>query len=433
VHLMLAKIDRLPYESREILKLLACLGNTADIPILTRIQGGSEEASHAALLKAVCAGLIFRWENTYAFLHDRIQEAAYLLIPEEERGAVHLRIGRFLLSWTLPSELEKKIFEIADQFNRSTKLITSLEERERVAELNLIAGKRAMRAVAYLSALRYLTAGTVMLAEDRWQRQYELAFALELQQAECEFLTGNLALAEERLLMLSSRARTLVDRAAVTFLRVILCMALDQSDRGVEVCLEYLRHVGIQWSPHPTEDDVRQEIEQLWHRLGSRSIKGLINLPLMSDPDWRATMDVLTSGHAPALSTDENLTALIVIRMANISLEQGNSDGSSLAYLWLSAVLGPRFGNYRAGFRFGKLGLDLVEKRGLNRFKARVYLCFALFVNSWTRHVRTSGPLFRLGFDMANSSGDLSFASYSCFNLITNLLATGDPLGDVQW
>ena len=134
----------------------------------------------------------------------------------------------------------------------------------------------------------------------------------------------------------------------------------------------------------------------------------------------------------PALFTDENLLSLVICRMANLSLEHGNSDGSCFAYVWLGMILGPHFGDYRAGFRFGRLGYDLVEKRGLHRYQARAYMSFGNLVMPWTRHVQTGRDLVRRAFDAANKIGDLTFAAYSCNNLNTNLLAAGDPLGDAQ-
>src|SRR6202521_1561337 len=232
--------------------------------------------------------------------------------------------------------------------------------------------------------------------------------------------------------MLSSRAEKLVDIAAVARLRVTLYTTLDRSDRGVEVCLEFLLKGGVHWSPHPTKDDARREYERIWSQLGSRSIEELVDLPLMSDPESRATLDVLTEVVTPALFTDENLLSLVICRMANLSLEHGNSDGSCFAYVWLGMILGPHFGDYRAGFRFGRLGYDLVEKRGLRRYQARAYMSFGNLVMPWTRHIQTGRDLVRRAFDAANNIGDLTFAAYSCNNLNTNLLATGDPLGDAQ-
>ena len=361
-----------------------------------------------------------------------MQEAAYSLIPESERTAAHLRIGRSLLSHVSSEELEEKIFEIVNQLDRGIELIASLEERERVAELNLMAGIRAKASSAYASALRYLSVGGGLLAEDSWERRYELTFALEFHRAECEFVIGDLAAAEERLTTLSRRTGHVIDKSAVTCLRLDLYTTLDRSDRAVEVCLEYLRHFGVAWSPHPTEEEVRLEYERMWRQLGSRPIEALIDLPLMTDPGWRATMDVLAKVMPPALFTDRNLQCLVVGRMANLSLEHGNCDGSCLGYVWLGGVLGTYFGDYRAGSRFGKLSVHLVDKHGLNRFKARVYLGFGSLVNPWTGHLRTGLALMRRAFETAQKTGDLTYATYACYDLIGQLLPSGEPLSEVQ-
>ncbi|WP_437803833.1 sensor histidine kinase [Sorangium sp. So ce693] len=432
VDLMVGKLARLVRRTQGALTQLACLGNTAEVALLTMVHGGSEEDVHADLWDAVHEGLVFRLNGAYKFLHDRIQEVAYSLIPEGERAAVHLGIGRLLASHTPPEELEAKIFEIVNQLNRGAGLITSRGERERVAELNLIAGKRAKGSTAYASALAYFAAGAALLTGDSWSLRYELTFALELHRAECEYLTGELSTAEERLAMLSRRARNVVDFAAVTCVRMALYATRDQSDCSVEACLEYLKRVGVGWPPHPTEADVQQEYERMWRTLGNRPIEELLDLPLMTDPDCRATMDVLSSCDVPALFSDKNLLSLLVARMVNLSLERGNSDASCLAYVRLGSLLGSHFGDYRAGFRFGKLGLDLMEKRAILRFKARVYFVFWYTINPWARHVRTSvGPL-RRGFCAAQENGDLTYSSYLSAVLVTLLLMEGDPLDEVQ-
>ena len=315
-----------------------------------------------------------------------------------------------LASRTAPDEIEEKIFEIVNQLNQGAALIELWEERERVAELNLIAAKRAKTSTAYAAALNYLAVGRKLLGEDSWERRYELTFALEYHQAECELLTADLAAAEERLTMLSQRARNVLDTAAVACLRLTLYTTLDRSDRGVEVCLEYQRQRGVHWSPHPTDHEVRQEYEQIWRQLAGRSIEELVDLPLMNDPEICATLNVLTEVVTPALFTDENLLSLVICRMVNLSLEYGNSDGSCFAYVWLGMILGPHFADYQAGFRFGRLGYDLVEKRGLHRYQARAYMSFGNLVMPWTKHIRTGRDLVRRAFDAANKIGDLTFA-----------------------
>ncbi len=433
VDLMVGKVSRLPVETQRALQLLACMGNSAECTLLEMVSKQPNEEMHDQLLAAVRSGLVFRTEQSYTFVHDRIQEAAYSLIPEEARAETHLRIGRLLATCIAAEEREEAIFEIVNQLNRGAALITAQDEREQLAELNLVAGKRAKASTAYAAAQTYITAGCALLPEDCWEHCYALTFSLEFHLAECEFLIGALATAENRLAMLSSRAGRLVEESAVTCLRVSLYTALDRSDRAVEVCLDYLRQAGIQWSAHPTNDEIRQEYERIWQQIGGRPIEDLADLPPMTDPECRATLDVLAAVLTPALFTDENLLCLVVSRMANLSLEHGNSDGSCLAYVWVgSLIAGLRFSDYQAAFRFGRLGYDLVEQRGLKRFQARTYMNFGNVVLPWTRHVRAGRDPLRRAFEAANQSGDLNFAAYCCNHLITNLFAAGDPLDEVQ-
>jgi PAS domain S-box-containing protein len=433
VDLMAEKLKRLSSTTQEPLKQLACLGNIAPIATLALVHRTTEEAIHAALWEAVRADLVVHQDSAYKFLHDRIQQATYSLIPDEQRADVHLRIGRVLLASMTADELAEHLFDVANHFNRGATLLVDRDEKAQVAAIELRAGRKAKASTAYASACVYFVAGMALLDESDWDRHYDLTFGLWLERAECEYLTGQLASAEARLSLLSTRARTIVDSAAVTCVRLNLYTTLDHSDSAVEVGLDYLRRVDDgRWPLHATAEDVRQAYDRLLQRLGSGSIELLVDLPLMTDPDRRATMDVLTMLTSPALFTEENLFRLVVCRMAALSLEHGNSDGSCLAYAWLGSVLGMYFGDYQAGFRFGRLGLDLVEKRGLDRFKARVYLVFAVHVVNWTQNLSISRGLLRRAFEAAQETGDLSYVAYSCVDLVTNFLASGDPLGEAE-
>ena len=433
VDLMVGKLTRLSVETQAALQQLACLGNVAEITMLSIVLGKSNEEVRSDLWDAVRLELVEHLENSYKFTHDRVQEAAYSFMPERVRAEAHLLIGRLLVAHTPAEKREEAVFEIVNQLNRGAALITSRDERQQLAELNLIAGARAKATTAYVSALNYLTAGAALLSENSWDHHYDLTFSLWLERAECEYLTGQLMSAEARLSLLSTRARTIVDSAAVTCARLNLYTTLGHSDSAVEVGLNYLRQVDDgPWPLHVTADVVRQVYDRLLQRLGSGSIESLVDLPLMTDPDRRATMDVLTMLTSPALFNEENLFRLVVCRMAALSLEHGNSDGSCLAYAWLGSVLGMFFGDYQAGFCFGRLGLDLVEKRGLNRFRARVYLVFAVHVVNWTQSLSIGRGLLRRAFEAAQEAGDLSYVAYSCIDLVTNFLAAGDPLDETE-
>ena len=432
VDLMLGKLRRLQTETQEALQLLACLGNRAAISTLVLVRGGDAAALEAVLWEAVQAGLVSWLQGSVRFSHDRVQEAAYALIPEASRAVDHLRIGRKLAAHTPPEAVEERVFEIVNQLNRGATLIASADEREQLAELNLIAGRRAKLSTAYVAALSYLIAGAALLTEDGWESRHELSFELERERAECEFLTGALGQAEQRLAVLSIRAATTVERTTVACLRVDLYTILDQGSRAISVGLDYLRHLGIDWSLHPAEAEVLREYEQVWLQLGSRRIETLVDLPLTRDPETLASLEVLVRLALPALFTDANLHALACFRVVNLGLAHGHCDASCFAYVRLGMIAGLRFGDYQAAYRFGQLGYDLVERYGLTRFQARTYMDFANGILPWVSHVRAGRDLGRRGFEVANTIGDLTYAAFACYTMIINLLAAADPLGEVQ-
>lgn len=431
VDLMIAKIRALPDGTQQVLRLAAAVGADANTETLAALLGHDPEP---ALRAAVEADLLLPLEGTYRFGHDRVQEAAYALSPEDERARLHLRIGRHLLERTPHESLHEKIFVLAQHLNLAAAagLVTDREERERLAELNLLAGTRAKASSAHASALTYLVAGSAMLEGDRWDRLYDMAFALEHARAECEYQTGALDLARDRLDTLWEHATGLPRLAAVTGLQIVLFTTMDRSDLAVQVGLRYLRRTGLEWVPHPPDEEVEREFHRIWAALGNHSIEGLIDLPAMTDPEQCATADILLALHSPAMFTDDNLHCLVVARLTNLSLQQGNSEASSFCYVLLGMLLGSRFGDYQTGFRFGRLGLDLLERRGQSRFAARVYLDFGCLVNPWARHLRNGLVFARRAFDTAQETGDLTYAAFACNNLITLLLAKGDGLEDVQ-
>jgi PAS domain S-box-containing protein len=431
VDLLVAKLTRLPAKTQLALQQMACLGNAAEVTMLAIVLGTSAEDVHATQSEAVRQELVERLEGSYKFIHDRVQEAAYSMIPPALRAEAHLAVGR-LLAANIPAETrEEAIFEIVNHLNRAAALITAPDEREQVAELNLIAGKRAKASSAYASALTYLTAGAALLPEDAWQRRQELAFESELHAADCEVCTGALQAAEQRLAALATRTVDNAQRCIVAQRRVDLYVILGAAERVVAVALECLRHVGIDWSAHPTEAEARREYERIWSLLGDRTIEDLVDLQLIQDPEARATLDLLTSLVLPALYTDSNLFALSACMAVNLSLEHGNSEGSLLNYVATAMIAGPRFGHYDEGYRFGKLACDLLERRGLTYFGARTYTAFAIVV-PWTRPLTEGIDPSRRAFQMAKDRGDPGYAAFASRGLSTILLALGHPLDQFE-
>ena len=431
VDFMAGKLKRLPATTQEALKQLASLGNAAEIATLTLVHGNTEEAMHAALWEAVHAGLVIREGSAYNFLHDRVQQAAYALIPDERRAEAHMRIGRVLLASLTMDKLAEHLFDVANQFNRGAALLVERDEKLRVAAISLRAGQKAKASAAHESACNYLAAGTALLDESDWSSQYELMFSLWLERAECTFLTGRFDTAERLIEELLRRAMSKVDQSAAYQLKAQLHEVKGEYPQAIDSGLTCLRLFGIDLPAHPTWGQVQVEYEAVQQSLDGRPIESLIDLPLMTDPDLQAAMRLLSVLDGPAGFTGLPFYCLLSCRMANISIRHGHSGPSAHGYSLLGKVVGPAFRRYHEGYRFGKLACDLVGKHGFIAYRARVYHAMGI-IAFWTQPIATAIDFNRAGLRAAIETGNLTCACYTLHQAVTNLLLRNDPL-DVVW
>ena len=425
------KLRRLSAPTQQALKLLACLGNVAEVATLALVQQETEEAMHVALQQAVRTGLIFQKENTYKFLHDRIQQAAYLLIPEGHVAKTHLHIGRALLASMTPDQLAEHLFDVANQLNRGAPLLIDRDEKARVATIDLRAGRKAKAATAYTSARAYLSAGMALLDERDWNTQYELTFSLWLERAECEFLSGNHDTAEQLIGELLQRGASSIDQAAAYSLKVQLHMVKGEYPQAVDDALACLRLLGIDLPAHPTGEQVQAEYDTVWQNLNGRPIESLIDLPLLTDPEVQAAMQVLATLSSPAFFTDFQLFCLHLCRMVNLTLRHGICGASAPGCGIFGFIVGLVFHRHSEGYGFAKLSCDLVEKLGFIAYKAKVYHAMGS-IAFWTQPIASSIEFNRAAFGSATETGDLTFACYGMNQFIAGLLMRNDPL-DVLW
>jgi predicted ATPase/GAF domain-containing protein len=431
VELMVGKLNRLPTETQKALRQFACMGNRAEFEMLRMVHQGPIEDMHDHLWESVRLGLIFRADDSYRFLHDRVQEAAYSLIPTELRPEAHLRIGRVLLASMTEDQLAEHLFDVANQLNRGTAPLVDHDEKVKVAVIDLRAGRKAKASAAYAAADAYFAAGMALLDESDWSSQYELIFRLWLERTECEFLTGHLDTAEQLIVELLQRAASKVDQAAVYCLKIRLKTMKSENQQAVDTALTCLRGFGIDMPAHPTEAEVRGEYETFWQTLNGRSIESLVDLPLMTDPELQAATQVLSVLSAPAYFTDPRLQCLQTCRMVRISVQHGISRDSGYAYANYGFVLSGRFHRYLDGYRFSKLACDLVEKHGFIAGKAKVYVATGATA-AWTQPIAEAIDFVQKGFRAGIEAGDLTYACLSAFITIMYLLRRNDPL-DVVW
>ncbi|QBR03738.1 AAA family ATPase [Paraburkholderia pallida] len=431
--LMATKLCRLPDHTRDTLGQLSCLGNIADIATVTLVHGGSEKTIHEHLWEAVRAGLIYRVGGAYAFVHDRIQEAAYAQIPESERAAAHLRIGRLLVSRMAPDEIEEVIFDIANHLNRGSALITDRNEIEHVVEVNVIAGKRAKSSTAYASARNYLAQAISLLPPDSWKLRYEQTFDLYLTFSECEYLVGNFAEADALFDKILGLAHSDIDRAKAYSLRIKLYQVSGKYDAGVAVALEALRYFDMTFpeSEHDINKAVDIEFREMWNTLGDRAIRDLVDAPVAAAPKNRAIIDLLVDVGPCAYIARPTLFPLVTLRAVIFSMRHGNTSQSSFAYGVFALALVSFFGDIASAFEFSEMSLKLNDKFNNAPLRGTLLHLHGDHVNFWRRHFSTGIPILERAFSACLEVGDLVYAGYLAFETIWQLIEKGDHLMDV--
>ena len=430
VDLMAGKLKRFSAATQDALKQFACLGNVVPAATLALVHGTTEETIHQALGEAVHVGLVFREDGVYKFMHDRIQQAAYSLISGEHRADVHLRIGRVLLENIGAAQFAEHLFDIANQLNRGAALLVEREEKTRVASINLQAARKAKASAAYASAGAYLAAGIALLDETFWASQHELMFALRLECAECEFLGGNLDEVERLIATLLQHGTSKIDLAAAYHLKVLLHVVKSENPQAVSSALTCLRLFGIDLPAHPSWEQVQAEYEEVWRNLDGRRIEGLIDLPQMTDPELLAAMRLLSVLCDPAYVTDQNLLCLELCRAVNLGIRHGVSGAFAHACCYLGWPLATVFRRYPEGFAFARLGYDLVEKHAFLTYRPKVQDATGIAA-FWTKPMATSIDFVRASFRTALETGDLTYACYAMYHIVTLLLLRNEPLDAV--
>lgn len=433
VEFMAGQLQKLPESTQAVLKLAACIGNQFDLTTLAIVREKSQAETAAELWRALQERLVLpqseiykffqgsqaveevESENvavTYRFLHDRVQQAAYSLIPESQKQATHLQIGQLLLKNTPEAEREEKIFEIVNQLNYGESLIAFQEQRDELAQLNLLAGYKAKASTAYSAAKGYFTVGCGLLAANSWQRDYQLSLALYESAAEAAYLSTDFEQMEQFATLVLQQATTLLDRVKIYEVKILACIAQAKLLEAVKIGLQVLKLLEVNLPESPAPLDIQQALSETATALSGKSMEQLKQWPLMTDPQKQATLRILSSISAPAYQAEPGLFLLNVLSQVNLSIQWGNAPLSAFAYVCYGVILCGAVQDLDAGYQFGKLALNLVEQFNANWLKAKAFTGVAAHIIHWKEHVKETLPILRAGYESGLETGDLEFAAY---------------------
>ncbi|WP_414517023.1 AAA family ATPase [Nostoc sp. PCC 9305] len=440
VELLLIQLNKLPENTQQILQLAACIGAEFNLNTLAIACEQSQEAISLDLLVAIQAGLIQPIseldENLlvqeYKFLHDRVQQAAYALIDESQKLGVHLQIGRNLLEKTSPEQLAERLFEIVDQLNYGTELIGEQSQRNEIATLNLQAGQKALAATAYEAAFKYYNAGLKLLDVESWQREYDLTLVLHSEAAEAAYLSGHFDEMERLVEEVVNRARTALDKVKAYDSRIQAWLSRGDPKEALKHGLEVLQLLGISLVEVPSQLDVQAALEETASQFAGREIEDLIDLPEMTEPVPLAAIHILVSTVGAAFNVSPALMVLIVCKMVNLSIANGNAIWSLLGYAAYGMMLCGVVQDIELGYRFGKLSLNLAKRLNNKRVNCKALLMVNFHIIHWKDHLKETFPILAEAYQSGIESGEFEFASYCAFSLCYYPFFAGQELTELE-
>jgi class 3 adenylate cyclase/tetratricopeptide (TPR) repeat protein len=367
-------------------------------------------------------------DTEFAFQHDRIQQAAYSLIPEAEKKKTHLQIGRLLLKKLSADEVAEKVFDVIGHFNFSSELITDRSERIQIAKLNFMAGNRARNSNSYQPAVSYFRDGMkVVTHEDDAALFNDFLIA----RSECEYLCGNYEEAEKMFDVAIGNATSNLEKAEVLSRKMQLYENTSRQLDAIKIALEGLKLLGITLPEKPAQARILVELLKAKFALRGKSIERLKNNTDLKSPDLILAMKILVNLWGPGYLYNQNLLVLGILRMVILSARYGNSPESALAYAFYGFVLSAQLQDFTQGNEFGKLGMWLNEKFNDKVLRSKVYVIYAGCIAHWkadlSEVIDTLGKAHTVGIE----SNDLIYAGYATNFLSRTHYMMGDPLDTV--
>ncbi|MDJ1180435.1 AAA family ATPase [Roseofilum sp. BLCC_M91] len=447
------RLQKFPQETQDTLKLAACIGNQFNLDNLSVVCEQTKEEVADHLWIALQEGLVlptnesykfFQKSTTeenptksfflvgYRFLHDRVQQAAYSLIPEDKKQEIHLKIGRQLLNNLSEEEKEDQFFNIVNHLNEARDLISDPNEREEIARLNLQASKKAKLSVAYEASRNYCYEGQKFLDESAWETNYDLMFSLAISTIESEHLNYNLDAARSLCTKTLPQVKRVVDRAKINAFEILFEINENKMYEAIDLARQALIPLGINLPSDPEEIKADVELLRKEVELPIEEIANLENLPLLEDEEKLTAIKILTNTASAAYISQPNLYPLIAFHGIRYLINYGQSEDAVTFYAWHGSVLCGVYDEIEAGYAFGILSLKVIEKFNWREFETKSRNMFNMFIRPWKEPLKNAVDDFIEVIKSGFETGDLEFAFYGALGRSNYFYFTGGFLQEVR-
>jgi histidine kinase len=452
VELMARNISQLPKATQDLLTYAACIGARFKLEILAIVTQKSINEVADILWLALQQGFIlplskdykvallfkdseleqFDFDESqleYRFLHDRVQQAAYSLIPDDQKQVTHGKIGQLLLSNIPQEQLHENIFDIVNQLNAGITNCREQVEPNKLVQLNLMAGQKAKTSAAYEPAVKYLQTAMELLTADSWYKYHDLTLILYKERAEVEFINGNFEEAETLTHTALTQTESNIQKSELYNLLILQYTLRAKYDAAVEAARAGLNLLGITLPEENLSAVVKDEIAEVKKELGDREPASIVNLPQMLIEEKKIALKLLINVEVAAIiKSNSDLYIIVCLKAVNLSLKYGNIPESVKGYSSYGLILGSVFGNYKLGYEFGIYACKLSEKFNDKAQKSRASQILGGFIHCWSKHIKEAASINHEGYQVGLESGEFLFAGYNLFSKVCNLFFQGIDL-----
>ncbi|SAI73956.1 serine/threonine kinase [Bordetella ansorpii] len=423
--LMAQRFARLPQAGTTLMGHLACVGQHACTRLLARIARCSDADVDAGLAPLVRAGLLVHAQAGYAFLHDRVLEAAYAMVPPESRPARHAHIASVLIS-LYGDRLAEHAFDICNQIEQSSGHDPKGAQRVAFAQALVAAARRAKNAAALPQAARHAEAALALMQSHWWKEHERLAYEASLLNCECLMAQPDMARAEREIDSLLARPLPVLDRAAAYRLKAAVQTVQSDYESAIATALAGLATLDIHLPRGAGPDDLRHAYEAVKRARGSRSIAELAQVPATGDRRIQAAMGLLSTLFASRFVSD-GLSFLHLAKMVELTLEEGATPESPYGLAWFGVFAAGLYGEYEDGLAYGRAALDMIERRGYETERIGALVAVDQ-VSPWNQPLWFALEHARRAVRQGRASGDVGMACYAGIHIVCDLLAMGEQL-----
>ncbi|MBE9224620.1 AAA family ATPase [Phormidium sp. LEGE 05292] len=455
VEFMAIQLQKLPGDTQEILKLAACIGNSFDLNTLAIICEQTQTAVSAAIWRALQEGLVIpqsqvykfylNQEETngnlgnidnvqYRFLHDRVQQAAYSLIPEDRKQITHLKIGQLLLQGLTHQQQVEEIFNLVNQLNLGRFVISSQEQKQQLAQLNLQAGQKAKISAAYQAAQNYCAIGIELLPKEAWQTDYQLIYKLYCNGSEAAYLYSNFEQAEALYATAIVQAQTPLDKAVIYRIQMTQYQLQGRNAEAIAIQRQSLKLLGwtVPETPESIQSSLDEQIETVNKFLEQQTIESILELPKMEDAIIAEMLRILqVFFYAAWLNGESTLALLALAKMTTLSLEYGNSDMSPFGYVGYGLIVNALLKKATLAYQFGNIAVQLCEQFDNADVRGMTNFLFAADVHSWSRPLQEANTYYENAFKYGMEAGNWLTVSFMMMQSGSDRLTAGKQLDEL--